>query len=182
MECYKGEVSINCNSLSSPPTTIFTKGIVLIISNLHKVITTMKKILIEDFLHRNTCYPWLSLLDYNYSSTERIKCNFKAPLIAETTLKVLKLIWNHEAQLRVKLLVSNTEKNKKRLRTIFLSNDTKVWSKFSLHFLDEYWKVCFSYIICLCLNFLWSSFCKTSMQNIIADRELLDRLPTMKNV
>ena len=111
MECYKGEVSINCNSLSSPPTTIFTKGIVLIISNLHKVITTMKKILIEDFLHRNTCYPWLSLLDYNYSSTERIKCNFKAPLIAETTLKVLKLIWNHEAQLRMRLLVSNIEKS-----------------------------------------------------------------------
>ena len=57
MECYKGEVSINCNSLSSPPTTVFTKGMVLIISNLHKVITTMKKILIEDFLHRNTYYP-----------------------------------------------------------------------------------------------------------------------------
>ena len=57
MECYKGEVSINCNFLSSPPTTVFTKGIVLIISNLYKVITTMKKILIEDFLHRNTYYP-----------------------------------------------------------------------------------------------------------------------------
>ena len=60
MECYQGEVSINCNSLSSPPTTVFTDGIVLIISNLHKVITTMKKILIEDFLHRNT----LSLIEF----------------------------------------------------------------------------------------------------------------------
>ena len=69
-----------------------------------------------------------------------------------------------------------------RLRTIFLSDDTKVWRKFSLYFFDECCKVCFSYIICLCLNFLWSSFCKTGMQNIIADRELLDRLPTMKNV
>ena len=57
MECYQGEVSINCNCLPSPPTTVFTKGIVLIINNLHKVITTMKKILIEDFLHRNTYYP-----------------------------------------------------------------------------------------------------------------------------
>ena len=57
MECYKGEVSINCNCLSSPPTTVFTKGMVLIISNLHKVKTIMKKILIEDFLHRNTYYP-----------------------------------------------------------------------------------------------------------------------------
>ena len=57
MECYKGEVSINCNFLSSPPTTVFTKGIVLIISNLYKVITTMKKILIEDFLPRNTYHP-----------------------------------------------------------------------------------------------------------------------------
>ena len=57
MECYKGEVSINCNSLSSPPTTVFTKGMVLIINNLHKVITTMKQILIEDFLHGNTHYP-----------------------------------------------------------------------------------------------------------------------------
>ena len=57
MEYYKGEVSIDCNCLSSPLTTVFTKGIVLIISNLHKVKTIMKKILIEDFLHRNTYYP-----------------------------------------------------------------------------------------------------------------------------
>ena len=64
---------------------------------------------------------------------------------------------------------------------IFLSNDTKVWRKFSLHFLDECCEVCFSYIICPSLNFLWSLFCKSSMQNIIADTELLDRLPTMKN-
>ena len=60
MECYQGEVSINCNCLPSPPTTVLTKGVVLIINNLHKVITTMKKILIEDFLHRNT----LSLIEF----------------------------------------------------------------------------------------------------------------------
>ena len=76
--------------------------------------------------------------------------------------------------------VTYREKQRK-WRNIFLSNDTKVWRKFSLHFLDECCKVCFSYIICPSLNFLWSLFCKSSMQNIIADTELLDRLPTMKN-
>ena len=39
------------------------------------------------------------------------RVQFKDPLIAKTTLKALKLIWNHEAQLRMKLLVSNIEKS-----------------------------------------------------------------------